>query len=137
VDAGDRPDARDAFEAALGAHAALLRKEGAGAACRARSSNELRLYRDGAPPILGRRAACRALDASGEHALVHRAGTGISDSRDLAYDYGTVDVIGTDDPGPSRRASYLGIWKTDDDGAWRLVLDIWSPHPPAESGEGD
>jgi ketosteroid isomerase-like protein len=137
LDAGEVPDVLATFEAALAAHATRLREQGAAAACRAAASEHLRLYRAGAPPVLGREKACRSLDASGEHADLRRAGMGMSESGDLAYDYGLLDTIAAGDEPTSRSSSYLDIWKIDGEGAWRLVLDLRTQPPPAQGGGSD
>ena len=58
----------------------------------------------------------------------------VSRAGDLAYGHGTVEAMVNDAAGNpvKERGKWVGVWKKQADGQWKLVLDIWnSDQPPA------
>lgn len=110
--------ARDSVLGAAGApqNAALL---GALAA-------DARLHREGALPALGLDAVRAAL--AGDERPYHskRLGGATSRSLDLAYTYGEYELVPSFTR-PAERGHYLRIWRADDDGEWRVILDLAQP----------
>jgi ketosteroid isomerase-like protein len=50
----------------------------------------------------------------------------IASSGDLAYVYGTATLSSLKDDQPKQTLSYMRIWKKEDGGKWKIVLDILS-----------
>jgi len=99
----------------------------AGAAVLAQAGDDIRVYRRGAVPAVGKTAAKLLLSSDQEKQIRKRAGGGLSRSADLAYDYGEY---------PSEHANitehgiYLSIWQLDRSSEWRLTLDLQKKAPP-------
>lgn len=53
----------------------------------------------------------------------------ISISGELGYTYGTYELTYKDEKGTSltRKGTYVSIWKKDNDGNWKFVLDTGNP----------
>jgi len=110
-------------DALFGADRALAKAvaERGAAAYESALAPEVRVFRRGAVPAVGKEAA-RALLGREEKSTWEPAGGGVARSEDLGYTYGTT-VAG------SGRGNYLRIWERDAGGAWRVVLDLLSPLP--------
>ncbi|MCH8348221.1 MAG: ATP-binding cassette domain-containing protein [Proteobacteria bacterium] len=59
---------------------------------------------------------------------------GISESGDLGYTWGRYTFSNTDEAGEMEvsHGKYFTIWKVQDDGAWKVVLDGGNTNPPPE-----
>lgn len=108
------------------------RKGGWDRAYRLSAANDLRYYRDGAPPALGHDAAI----AGGSGVPVTREwitrGHAVATSWDLGYTYGlAIAKPGSKAPRGTRpdTSSFVHLWRKDDAGRWRLMLDIENPFP--------
>jgi ketosteroid isomerase-like protein len=80
---------------------------------------EIRVYRDGHFPSIGKEAARPLLDATAGRVTFEMLGSEMSRSADLSYTYGKYSNVrrkGTEE------GHYFQIWQTDDSGAWKLVL---------------
>jgi ketosteroid isomerase-like protein len=90
------------------------------------ASDDIRFYRAGQLPIVGKIAAKKML--SEEDAKTSRIprGAGTSDPLDLAYEYGEF-VSGRDDA--TQHGIYLCIWRLESDGAWKIALDLQKSAP--------
>jgi ketosteroid isomerase-like protein len=57
----------------------------------------------------------------------------VARSGDLAYDYGTYELVSNDASGnpTTERGKYLEVWKKQADGNWKCTVDAWSPDLPA------
>ena len=86
---------------------------------------DVRLYRNGNLPYVGRTASANALEAAKGHPTWTTIGGDVSRSGDLGYTHGTYEV--TDANTVTERGSYVRIWKKEN-GAWRVVLDVANPH---------
>jgi ketosteroid isomerase-like protein len=86
---------------------------------------DVRLYRNGSLPFIGRAASLAALEATKGQMKWTTAGGDVSRSGDLGYTYGTYEV--TDAAKVIERGSYVRIWKNDAD-VWRIVLDVANSH---------
>lgn len=87
-------------------------------------AEDVRVYRDGMAPALGRAAALALPDSvtipgSSAHTVT---AAHIAESGDLAYTYGVLTRPG--EGGKTETSGYLRIWKRDAARAWRLVLDL-------------
>ena len=90
------------------------------------ASDDIRIYRTGQLPIVGKIAAKKML--SEEDAKMSRIprGAGASDPLDLAYEYGEF-ASGRDDA--TQHGIYLCIWRLESDGAWKIALDLQKSAP--------
>lgn len=88
------------------------------------ASPDVRLYRTGSLPFVGRTAAIKALgSAKGQVSWTTTSGD-VSRSGDLGYTYGTYEI--TDATAVTERGSYVRIWKKER-GLWQIVLDVANP----------
>jgi len=116
-------------------HKALLEREraylqrtieaGVLQAFRAFASSDVRLYRVGSLPFVGRDASAQALESAKLPVKWTTAGSDVSRSGDLGYTYGTYEVA--DAAKVMERGSYVRIWKNEG-GGWRILLDVANPH---------
>jgi ketosteroid isomerase-like protein len=90
------------------------------------ASDDIRIYRDGQLPAVGKAAAKKML--ADEDAKTTRApsGTGIANPVDLAYEYGEYtrnrDEI-------NERGIYLCIWRLESGSTWKIALDLQKSAP--------
>jgi ketosteroid isomerase-like protein len=88
------------------------------------ASPDVRLYRDGSLPFIGRSASAKALEsAKGQVSWTTTSGD-VSRSGDLGYTYGTYEV--TDAAKVTERGSYVRIWRKEGS-LWQIVLDVANP----------
>jgi ketosteroid isomerase-like protein len=89
-------------------------------------SDEVRLYRNGSFPTIGRKDGLELLGPEQAGVAMEVIKTDISGSADLAYMYGSYS-----DTRPQSAATghFLQVWQTDGNGAWKLVLDWQQPAP--------
>jgi ketosteroid isomerase-like protein len=141
------PDALRDVEYAFGIFAGAFDKavgeKGLRRALAQQSTEDVRVYRPGRFPAVGRREALTLIPedegkVSGKRARQGPRGAsykvGISWTADLAYVYGTV---GSGKPGnPDGAASFLRIWRRDSSvpAGYKICLDIRLPIPPKTGG---
>lgn len=89
-------------------------------------SDEVRLYRDGSFPTVGKAAGVELLGSEQAGISMDVMKTDMSSSGDLAYSYGSCSDTRTQ---PGRAGHFLQIWQTDNSGTWKLVLDWAQPVP--------
>ena len=106
--------------------AADAAKSGAAAAFEKTADNNVRLYREGNNPFLGREAATKTLAASGGSIVWKLTAGDVSSSGDLGYTYGTYEIGDSKKPAPIEKGNYLRIWKKHGEN-WRVVLDVANP----------
>jgi ketosteroid isomerase-like protein len=92
------------------------------------AAEEIRVYRDGSSPAVGKNAAGVLLSAKGGKMSCELMGGDVSHSADLAYSYGKYSLICN---GSAESGHFFQIWQTDTAGSWKLVLD-WQQALPAE-----
>jgi len=88
------------------------------------ASPDVRLYRFGSLPFIGRNAAIKALQAAKGEVSWTTTAADVSRSGDLGYTYGTCEI--TDASKVTERGSYVRIWKKEGR-QWQLVLDVANP----------
>lgn len=100
-------------------------KKDEGAAILGSASDDIRVYRRGAVPLVGKAAAAQGTLGS-EHGKTSRTriGGGLSKASDLAYEYGEYS---SDRDGVGERGIYFCIWRLDTN--WRLVVDLQKKAP--------
>jgi ketosteroid isomerase-like protein len=92
------------------------------------ADDEIRVYRDGHFPSIGKDAARPLLDATAGRLTFEMLAADMSRSADLSYTYGKYSNAR---PKGTEQGHYFQIWQTDAVGAWKLVLD-WAQPLPAE-----
>lgn len=103
----------------------LLKRDGAKEAYKAHASDEIRLYREGKFPFIGRRDALKAVGQEKSKLAMSRRASFFG-SADLSYVVSTYSR--TDGGKVVEKGNYMQIWKLEK-GAWRIVLDIFKPVP--------
>jgi len=91
-------------------------------------SDDVRLYRDGSFPTVGKKAGVELLGSEQAGVTMEIMKTDMSSSCDLAYSYGSCSDKRTQ---PGRSGHFLQIWQIDASGTWKLVLD-WQQALPAQ-----
>jgi ketosteroid isomerase-like protein len=89
--------------------------------------DEVRLYRDGSFPTVGKKAAVELLGSEQAGVALEIMKTDVSSSTDLAYDYGKYSDTRSQ---PPKAGHFFQVWQTDTTGTWKLVLDWQQPLPP-------
>ena len=85
------------------------------------ANEEVRILRQSALPAIGREAAGVMLSVQRGKMTIAPLGSGISQSTDMAYSFGTYSVnrgVNTE------RGHYLQIWQMDAKGSWKIALDL-------------
>jgi ketosteroid isomerase-like protein len=88
------------------------------------SSLDVRLYRAGSLPFIGRAVSANALESAKGQVSWTTVGGDVSRSGDLGYTYGTYEI--SDAAKVTERGSYVRIWENQG-GVWRIVLDVANP----------
>jgi ketosteroid isomerase-like protein len=97
-------------------------------AFRSSADGEVRLYRQGKYPSVGREAIRDTAEAKSGVTSWKLTDSGVSDSGDLGYAYGTYEYRAkAEDEKPSEQGHYVRIWKRAPGQNWRIVLDITNP----------
>ena len=101
-------------------------KENEGDAITDNASDEIRVYRNGQLPAVGKTAAKKILAEEDAKTTRRPLGAGASNPIDLAYEYGeyTSDRDKTNEHG-----IYLCIWRLESDGTWKIALDFQKSAP--------
>ena len=91
------------------------------------ASPDVRLYRAGNLPYIGKQAAVEALAKTKGQIAWQPIGGDVSRAGDLGYTHGTYEL--TDDTkSVTERGSYVRIWQKQG-GTWRVVIDVSNAHP--------
>ncbi|MDX1388872.1 MAG: hypothetical protein R3344_06755, partial [Acidobacteriota bacterium] len=96
-------------------------------ALEATAAEDIRFYRSGFPPFIGRVETLDALSESDVQLVWNPMDAGVASSLDLGYTYGTGRFVGPSSP--AAQVSYLRIWRRDEEGGWGIVLDAAIPAP--------
>jgi len=95
-----------------------------------RALDEVRLYREGEFPVVGKEAVHAALaDISGELTWAPTAG-GVARSGDFGYTYGVAQHRAGDGNGGISKSTYMRIWKKNPMNEWNLLIEVFFPMPP-------
>ena len=103
------------------------------------ATDDVRIYRPGKLPSVGRSRIKEQVPASvgrasGGPQSQGRIHTGLAWSGDLAYSYGTFDLWTTKTT--AETTSFLHIWRKDASGRWKICLDIQIPVPAEKEKTG-
>ena len=94
------------------------------------AAEEIRVYRDGSFPAVGKKAAGILLNAKAGKMSFEPIGGDTSHSADLAYSYGTYTLKRSEG---TETGHFFQIWQTDAAGVWKLVIDWQQALPPEKS----
>lgn len=89
-------------------------------------SDQVRLYRNGSFPTIGKKDGAELLGSEQAGMAMEVMKSDMSSIGDLAYSYGSCSDTRTQ---PGRAGHFVQIWQTDVSGAWKLVLDWQQPLP--------
>jgi len=89
------------------------------------ASPDVRLYRSGNLPFIGRDAAAAALTNAKGRFMWQPIAADVSSAGDLGYTHGTYEVV-DDQKKVTERGSYVRIWKYEN--GWRVVMDVINAH---------
>jgi ketosteroid isomerase-like protein len=103
---------------------------GAQAAFLSRASDEVRVYREGRLPFVGKAAATKTLSTAANVWTWQPAFADVSSSGDVGYSYGAYQLKTAD--GKSESGNYMRVWKKQA-GAWKIVMDVANPIPEPQS----
>jgi ketosteroid isomerase-like protein len=93
------------------------------------ASDDVRTFREGEFPAIGRdKARVLLAKRSGTHTMKTTA-TEVSRDGDLAFTYGRCDITRDEKTSTSY---YLRIWKRMADGSWKIIVDLDNPVPATE-----
>jgi len=90
------------------------------------ASPDVRVYRTGNLPFIGRSASEEALKKMSGKLKSQPIGGDVSHAGDLGYMHGTYEISDAADK-VVERGSYVRIWRNQG-GAWRVVLDVTNVH---------
>jgi ketosteroid isomerase-like protein len=90
------------------------------------ASDDIRIYRRGQVPAVGKKAAKKMLSDVDAKTTCAPTGAGSSHPVDLAYEYGEYTSKRDD---TTERGIYLCIWRLESDGAWKIALDLQKSAP--------
>jgi ketosteroid isomerase-like protein len=90
------------------------------------ASDDIRVYRRGQLPAVGKKAAKKMLSDVDAKTTRAPTGSGSSHPIDLVYEYGEY-TSNRDDT--TERGIYLCIWRLESDGAWKIALDLQKSAP--------
>jgi ketosteroid isomerase-like protein len=90
------------------------------------ASPDVRVYRTGNIPFIGRSASEEALKKISGKLKSQPIGGDVSHAGDLGYTHGTYEISDAADK-VVERGSYVRIWRNQG-GAWRVVLDVTNVH---------
>jgi len=93
------------------------------------AGEELRVYRDGSFPAVGKSAAATLLGAKGGKISFEQMGGDMSRSTDLAYSYGKYSLSRE---GNTELGHFFQVWQTDGADTWKLVVDWEQALPKAK-----
>ena len=112
-------------------YSSALAGKGLAAALAEFADEDVRVYREDRPAMIGAAEAGKELAHEwdrGATAWDTRVGA-ISKSFDLGFSYGTVDVPAKGKAKAESRKVFR-VWRRAADGPWKLVLDVTNPMPP-------
>jgi ketosteroid isomerase-like protein len=127
LEAEDVAAAQAALRESDSALAELSASKGAVAVLVNHSTEDVRFYRMGAYPTVGKEAMRVALSEMKGRLSWEPMDAVISQSADLGYTYGISRFESEDQEQMTVEYSYLRIWKKAPGGSWKLALDLASP----------
>jgi hypothetical protein len=102
-----------------------LRLKGASQAVARYAAEDVRVYREGSEPTLGKLEAIAVLDTANRDREWISLGSRVSTSYDLGSSWG----LARSRKSPPDTSAFLHLWRRDPHGRWVLVLDIENEYP--------
>jgi len=96
-------------------------------------TDDVRLYRMNAFPVVGKESTRAALEGKIGMLTWQTTKADVSSSGDLGYTYGTYDLKSGADAKQAESGNYMRIWRKQSDGKWKVVLDLLNPIPKSAS----
>jgi ketosteroid isomerase-like protein len=94
--------------------------------------DDARLHRNGVFPLTGKTAIAQLLSAKPLVMSWEPIKSDVSQSGDLGYTYGSYELKDSGAQGEAaEKGYYVRVWRRDETGRWRLVLDTTHPIPKA------
>jgi ketosteroid isomerase-like protein len=93
------------------------------------ATDDVRVYREGKFPFIGKQAMRAALSEQAGLLKWQPAKSDVSRSGDLGYTYGIAEFK-AQGAAKTEYFNYLRIWKRQARGRWQVVLDVFNPCPP-------
>jgi len=93
-----------------------------------RASPDVRVFREGKLPFMGKAAALAAIPAGAGVWSWQPEAADVSSSGDVGYSYGLYRLENKDEGGKAETGNYLRIWKKQG-GTWKVVVDLANPLP--------
>jgi ketosteroid isomerase-like protein len=90
------------------------------------ASDDIRVYRRGQLPAVGKSAAKKLLADVDAKTTCAPLGAGTSNPTDLAYEYGQ---YASEHDDTIQRGIYVCIWRLEPDGTWKIALDLQKSAP--------
>lgn len=106
-------------------------KRGAVEAFLAYAASDVRVLRNQKQPFIGRKAAAAAWTPLSIEFSWTTQSADVSTSGDLGYSYGLYEMRDKTKNSVTQTGNYMRVWKRVN-GAWKLILDVTDPHPPAK-----
>jgi ketosteroid isomerase-like protein len=97
-----------------------------GEAYQSRLSDDVRVHRPGVMPVVGKGALRGWLTKQTTTLSGEPIKADVSRSGDLGYAYGSYELGGAQ----PQKGYFARVWKRDEKGQWRIVMDTVSPLPP-------
>ena len=82
------------------------------------------MHREGKHPVLGRAAILADLGAQPATMTGEVIKADASWAGDLGWTYGTGEITVA---GKAQKGVYTHVWKRDDQGRWKIVVDLFNP----------
>jgi ketosteroid isomerase-like protein len=101
--------------------------EGFRTALLAHADDNLRFYRQGTFPVVGKKSFAKAIKVLGEYVTWEPLKADVAASGDLGYAYGAYAIQPKGSERPSEKGYYARVWKRDGSGAWRVVFNVANP----------
>jgi ketosteroid isomerase-like protein len=95
------------------------------------AADDIRFMRPGHFPVTGREAMHAALAAAPGTLSWEPTYAGVARSGEFGYTYGDYEfksAAQTDKPAALEKGNYVRIWKKNDKGKWKVVVDVLAPH---------
>lgn len=125
-----REETERALFAAESSYDEAIVRDGYGRALAAHGDRNLRVARNGRPPLRGMSDARRVLGTQWQHGVLAWSDPkgGVAAAGDVGYTYGTVAPAGEE------KQAYLRVWRNPDGKRWRVALDLMTPAPDPKPG---
>jgi ketosteroid isomerase-like protein len=127
--AGAQASARDALLGADRAFSTLSSGRGAQLAYLAQVTPDVRLYRNGSQPAVGKDAVGRVLGRKPPFVTWEPQAGDVSRAGDFGYTYGSYQIRDGGPDQPARPATYLRLWRRQPGKPWKVALEMVLPLP--------